>query len=161
MLNFNPDSQRQRHSLCVRDLERHAERRFASARSTTTPPTVTVPATASLAQRIATAKIGGVICNWQPVQADPLDYGNLAAFVCGMAASIDFTQTNGRVTFKFRQQSGLVPGVTDQTTFDNLKANGYNSYGAYADGDDQFTWYADGVVSATSSGPTATSTRSG
>jgi hypothetical protein len=148
MLNFNPDSSGNDIRFAFATWNGTQNGRYGfSAIDDDAAPTTTVPAVASLAQRIATAKVAGVICNWQPVQADPLDYGNLAAFVCGMAASIDFTQTNGRITFKFRQQSGLVPGVTDQTTFDNLKANGYNSYGAYADAGQNFVWYADGVVS--------------
>lgn len=154
LLNFNPDETGNNIRFAFAQWNATQNSRFAFiAIDDDDAPTVTVPATSSLAQRIKAAKIDGTNCNWQPPADDivnptaPVDYGSLAAFVAGSAASIDFTQTNGRVTFKFRQQSGLVPGVTDQTVFDNLKANGYNCYGAYADGEDNFIWYADGVVS--------------
>lgn len=155
MLNFNPDMSGNDIRFAFAQWTGAQNSRFCYvATDDDATPTNTVPATTSLAQRIKVANIQGVSCNWQPPSTDPvnpvlgINYGNLAAFVCGIAASIDFTQTNGRVTFKFRQSpAGLVPGVTDQTICDNLKANGYNFYGAYADGDAEFTYYADGVVS--------------
>lgn len=154
MLNFNPDDSGNDIRYDFAQWNGSKNGRFAYvAIDDDLAPTVSAPATSCLAQRIKAAKIGGANCNWQPPAnditnpTDPLDYGNLAAFVCGIAASIDYDQLNGRVVFKFRQQSGLVPGVTDQTIFDNLKDNGYNSYGAYGDGDGDFVWYADGVVS--------------
>ena len=73
------------------------------------------------------------------------DY-TLAAFVLGMIASIDFTQTNGRITASFKSQSGLVATVTDQTAYENLKANGYNAYGAFATANDQFTFFTPGSI---------------
>lgn len=110
-------------------------------------PTTTVPASASLAQQIATAGYDGTNVNWQQATlAGTNNYGDLAAFVMGTAASIDFSQTNGRTTFKFRQGS-VTPSVTDQVTFDNLVANGYNNYGAYAEGAQAWQWYANGIVS--------------
>lgn len=69
------------------------------------------------------------------------------AFVCGTAASIDFEALNGRITFAFRGQSGLVPDVTNATVANNLIANGYNFYGAYATANDQFRLFQKGVVS--------------
>lgn len=56
----------------------------------------------------------------------------LHAFVLGAIASIDFTQVEGRANLAFRQQSGLAPGVRDQTTAAQLITNGYSFYGAYA-----------------------------
>jgi hypothetical protein len=154
MLNFNPDVSGNDIRFAFATWNATQNDRYAfAAIDDDAAPTVTVPATSCLAKRIAGAGIDGVSCNWQPPSTDlvnptaAIDYGNLAAFVCGTAGSIDFDQLNGRVVFKFRQQSGLVPGVTDQTVFDNLKANGYNSYGAYGDADGSFIWYADGVVS--------------
>jgi hypothetical protein len=63
-----------------------------------------------------------------PVYLDP----NVAAFICGATASIDFTQTNGRITYAYKGQSGLATTVSDAATANNLIANGYNFYGAYA-----------------------------
>jgi hypothetical protein len=76
-------------------------------------------------------------------------YGELdkAAFVCGMAASIDFTEYNGRITFAFKGQSGLVPNVTDATIAQNLLSNGYNFYGAYAAPTEQFNLFQNGQIS--------------
>ncbi|CAN7374155.1 DUF3383 domain-containing protein [Bradyrhizobium sp. LjRoot220] len=154
MLNFNPDVSGNDIRFAFAQWNGTQNSRFAYvAIDDDAAPTVSTPAAACLAQRIAAAEIDGTVCNWQPPASDlvnptvAIDYGSLAAFVCGSAASIDFTQTDGRITFKFRKQSGLQVGVTDQTVFDNLVANGYNCYGAYADGDDTFTWYANGVVS--------------
>lgn len=73
------------------------------------------------------------------------DY-NVAAFVCGSAASIDFTEHNGRITFAFKAQSGLLPSVTDATVADNLTQNGYNFYGAYATATQQFNLFQSGQI---------------
>ena len=70
-----------------------------------------------------------------------------AAFVLGAIASIDFARTNGRITFAFKSQSGLLASVTDQTMAANLIANGYNFYGAYATANQGFTFFYPGLVS--------------
>lgn len=77
----------------------------------------------------------------------PTLQANLAAFLMGAVASIDFTETNGRATMAFKSQSGLVPDVTDATTAQTLIANGYNFYGNYATADDQFQFFYPGQVS--------------
>jgi hypothetical protein len=64
----------------------------------------------------------------------------------GYPASLDFTKTGGRHTAKFRTQAGLLPGVTDLTTAQNLAANGYNFYAAVATANQQFTYYRNGTV---------------
>lgn len=69
------------------------------------------------------------------------------AFICGAAASINFEALNGRITFAFKGQSGLVPDVTTATAATNLTANGYNFYGVYATANDQFRLFQTGVVS--------------
>lgn len=71
---------------------------------------------------------------------------NHAAFVLGTIASIDFTRTNGRITFAFRRQSGLTYSVTDQTTGDILIANGYSFYGNYATASQIFQFFYPGSV---------------
>jgi hypothetical protein len=70
-----------------------------------------------------------------------------AAFICGTAASINFLQTQGRITFDFKRQAGLVVDVTDATIAQNLLANGYNFYGNYATANDQFQWLQNGQIS--------------
>ena len=68
----------------------------------------------------------------------------LAAFVLGTVASIDFSQTNGRITAAFKSQSGFTPTVTDQQIAANLLANGYSFYGSYATANQQFNFLYDG-----------------
>lgn len=85
-------------------------------------PTTTVPATTSMGYVLAQANSSGTA----------LVYGadlTKAAFICGIAASLDWGRKNGRKNFAYLSQSGLVPDVTDITTATNLEANGYNYYG--------------------------------
>lgn len=71
----------------------------------------------------------------------------LAAFTLGYMASLDFARTNGRTTFAYRSQGGLVAGVTDPTVADTLIANGYNFYGNYATSQQSYTFIQPGQVS--------------
>ena len=72
----------------------------------------------------------------------------LAAALClGWMASIDFDATNGRTNLCFRRSGLVTPAVTDATTAATLRANGYNFYGAYANGLGRFQWLEDGHVS--------------
>lgn len=105
-----------------------------------TTPTVTVPATTSLGQRILTAELSGTYLVYAP------DFKQ-AVFSAGIAASLDFTATNGRATWAFRRQAGLVATVTNETVANNLLANGYNFFGAYAGREDTDTFIYDGHVS--------------
>lgn len=75
-------------------------------------------------------------------------YGGLdkAAFVCGTIASIDFTERQGRITLKFKGQSGLKADVTDATIAQNLEKNGYNYYGAWATANDRFLFFSPGQI---------------
>jgi len=70
-----------------------------------------------------------------------------AVFTLGMIASIDFSQTNGRITAAFKHQSGFVPSVQSKQVADNLRANGYSFYGSWATANDQFNGLSDGQVS--------------
>lgn len=104
---------------------------------------VTPDTTSALAQIIAAGYSGtcGIYCD--PI-ADPT--GIAPAFVCGAAASIDFSATNGRITFDFKYQSGVPVSVTDASVAANLKSNGYNYVGAYATANQGFTWFGPGSV---------------
>lgn len=75
-----------------------------------------------------------------------LTAGQKAAFICGMVASIDFNETQGRITLAYKGQAGLVADVTDATVAQNLKLNGYNFYGAYATAAQQFTFLQPGSM---------------
>jgi len=74
-----------------------------------------------------------------------LDYTK-AAFVCGITASIDYTQIQGATAFAFRMQSGLIPDVTDPTVAANLEENDYNYYGAWATANQGFEFLYPGSV---------------
>lgn len=73
--------------------------------------------------------------------------GSLAAFICGTTASIDFTETAGRITYAYKGNSQLTPQITDATVADNLKGNGYNFYAAYATAAQGFQMLQPGLVS--------------
>lgn len=105
--------------------------------------TTTVPATASIGYIVNSLGYSGSFIIYEATDL------NLAAFVCGAIASIDFEETNGRATLAFRRQAGLMPSVTDGTVAANLLLNHYNFYGAYATANDQFVWLYDGKVSGT------------
>lgn len=111
-------------------------------------PTVSLPATGSLGYILTNNSDSGTCLLWGP------SFQNLAAFVCGTAASIDFTQRKGRISFAYKMQAGLVAGVTDPTSALNLggnpqasdRGNGYNFYGAYANANQNFVWFQRGFV---------------
>ena len=75
------------------------------------------------------------------------DLNLVAAFVCGSAASIDFTAVNNRPTFAFKKQSGLAPSVMSATIAQNIIDNGANFYGRYGTKNEDFTWLYPGQVS--------------
>jgi hypothetical protein len=96
-------------------------------------------ASASFGAQVAAAEYNGVVAVWNPS-------GDVAAFVCGLTASIDFSETQGRVTYAYKGQAGLSADVTDATIANNLVANGYNFYGAYATANQQFTMLQPGQI---------------
>lgn len=66
---------------------------------------------------------------------------NVAIFAAGAIGSINFLQTNGRDTLAFLQQAGLIPTCANGQTAQNLIANGYSFYGAYATRNQGFTFF--------------------
>jgi hypothetical protein len=103
-------------------------------------PTTTVPATASLGQVLAGNGDSGSFLVYEPTGV------NIAAFVCGAAAAINFDETNGRITFAYKWQDGLTAAVSDATTAQNLLDNGYNFGGAYGAANQNFVWLQNGQV---------------
>jgi len=108
---------------------------------------------AGLGASLQTDDLSGTVLNWASDTTDALD---LATFFMGATASIDFTETNGRITFAFKSQTGLVPTVTDETSFVNLAGNpqvagsfgnGYNCYAAIATANANFQQYQRGTIS--------------
>jgi hypothetical protein len=93
----------------------------------------------SLGAQVAALEYDGVM----PVY--DLD-GTIAAFICGTAASIDFEQPQGRITFAYKGQAGLVPAVTSEIAYANLLSNSYNCYARFATANDNFTNLQPGSV---------------
>ena len=72
---------------------------------------------------------------------------NISAFVMGATASINYTVVNGRITYAFKQQSGLAYTVNTDEDADGLLSNGYNFYGNYATNNANYRLYQDSTVS--------------
>lgn len=90
----------------------------------------------SFGARVKAANMDGIFPIYEPATDD--GNGRKAAFVCGTTGSIDFTAVQGRITYAYKGQAGLVADITDATVANNLIANGYNFYGAYATANDRF-----------------------
>jgi len=75
-------------------------------------------------------------------------YGNYLYSVTALAysASVDFSRTNGRVSFKFRAFPGIAPNVSDLATAQALKSNGYNFYGSYSLNKTMKQYASDGAI---------------
>lgn len=69
-----------------------------------------------------------------------------AIFLLGAIGSINFQQTNGRITAAFKSQGGLPVGVYDETASDNLLANGYSFYGQYNEVNNLFNFLYNGQM---------------
>lgn len=76
-------------------------------------------------------------------------YGTLehAALCAGYAASLNFSELNGRTTMDFRSTSTLAPSVTDVDDANALESNGYAYYGAFATANDRFIFLRNSIVS--------------
>lgn len=103
-------------------------------------PTESNNASASFGAIVKAANMDGVVVIYDPTG------GTLAAFNLGATASIDPTEIAGNTSFAYLSQPGITPTVTDATTADNLIANGYNFYGAYATANQAFQFYQTGFM---------------
>jgi hypothetical protein len=141
-LNFNPDASGNSTKLAFAAWVATTNSRYIYlAGDNDVTPTLSTNAPTSLAQLVETANYSGVCAIYDP------SFYPIAAFVAGTAASIDFNEPNGRITFAYKSQGGLVASVTDLVVADNLLANGYNFYGAYATATTQFVFFQNGSVS--------------
>lgn len=112
-----------------------------------TSPTTTLPATSSLGYLLDQNGNSGTCLIWD-------EDATFAAFVCGAAASINFDETNGRIDFAYKSQSGLTGNVTSADVALNLagppmsanRGNGYNFYGAYGAANQGYIWLQRGFV---------------
>jgi Protein of unknown function (DUF3383) len=107
------------------------------------------PSGASFGAQVIAAAYNGVV----PIY--DLTSGTKAAAVMGWIASIDFTETNGRITFAFKGQAGLVPDVTNAAIADalagpppygNNQGNGYNFYASFGTAAEIFQWFMPGSM---------------
>lgn len=98
--------------------------------------------TTSLGDILETGSYSGTALVYAPV-----NLAQAAAFICGAIASIDFTQTQGRITFAGKGQSGLGPDVTSKIVASALEGNFYSYYGAFSTANDAFTFLYPGFVS--------------
>jgi hypothetical protein len=72
---------------------------------------------------------------------------DLAVFVQGFVASVDFDITDGRATAAFRRQAGLKATIGNQEDFDTLISNRYNFYGVYANATNNWIFLFNGNLS--------------
>ena len=103
-------------------------------------PTQSTDAAASLGQILIGNGNSGTAPIYEPTNL------HHAAFIMGLVASIDYNEVNGNASAGFKNQSGLVPGVTNQTVMNNLIANGYNSYVAVANANNNWQYLYPGSV---------------
>ena len=94
--------------------------------------------TADIASQIEAAEYG----------ANNLVYDNVnvAAFVLGCAASINWERFQGVINFAFKHIDGLAPTVTDETTAALLDAKGVSYIGKFATRNDNFTFFYQGKM---------------
>lgn len=110
--------------------------------------------TTALGPVLAATNTGGVFpISGDPAQATALGVSlaslllPVASFTMGAVASTDFGRLNGRITLDAKSQASLVATVTNQTTYANLLANGYNVYGAFGTANAGFTFLNPGSIS--------------
>lgn len=70
-----------------------------------------------------------------------------AALCAGYAASLNFSELNGRTTMDFRSTSTLAPSVTDVDEANELDSAGVAYYGAFATANDRFIFLRNSIVS--------------
>lgn len=142
---FDPDASGDDNKLLFTEWTNAQNKAFAYVGwDTSVTPTTTNPAPTSYGAVVADAEYNGTIVLWVP---DAETGAEKATFVCSIGACLDFEQLNGRATYAFRRQSGLVADVTDGDVAENLIANGYNFYGVYGSRADEFSFIYPGTIS--------------
>lgn len=101
------------------------------------------PSTAVAA--INAAAYSGIAMIYEDPNVDTVG-GELAAFLMGSIASIDFGRLHGRVTMKFRSQAGLAPQIFSASAATYLAGYGLNFYGDYTTANEAFTFFANGGI---------------
>ncbi len=95
------------------------------------------------------AKYNGIMCIGGDPAAGTLSVLclNIAAFVQGMIASINYGATNGRITLAGKSanaSASVLPACSNIQTYQNLLANGYSSYVAFAARNQGFVFFSNG-----------------
>lgn len=110
---------------------------------TDTTPTTSYPATNSLGYLLSATQLNlsGTVLVY-----DPTNEG-VAAFVCGLVASVDFTETNGNINPAYKTQTGLAATVTNQSVLNYLQQNGYNCIVASSTAAQGFVFFYNGQIS--------------
>ena len=107
-------------------------------------PTVSPNAPTSVGRILNTNLTSGTV----PISSPNVTNGrNLAMFLMGTIAAIDFNRLNGRKTLAFRGQTGIVPDITSGLVAANLESNFYNYYGIWTTANDLFRFLYPGLVS--------------
>lgn len=118
-------------------------RRYFYAGYDTDVNALTEGSTATWLAAVIAANEDGTIGIWAQNDAE----GALeAAAVLSWAASLNFTQKGGRMTLADRTFSGLTPTVTTGNAYDALMANGYNCYGLFANGAEEWQVFRLGTI---------------
>jgi hypothetical protein len=83
------------------------------------------------------------------ISATSINYGsfNLAAFVMGVIASINYDTQSGALTLAFKAQSGQPITCDNDSDFEALTGKGFNVYGRDSSANNVFTGYQKGSVS--------------
>jgi len=113
-------------------------RYFYSMHDSSADALVANSSTAFVPTQVTPAGYAGVF----PVYGDYLDAVTALAY----AGSINFDQTAGRVSYKFRAFSGVTPKVTNLAAANALESNGYNYYGSYGLNKTLKDYAADGSI---------------
>jgi hypothetical protein len=139
MTAFEPDTD---DKLAFAQWVQTTQQRYAYVAWDTDVTVLEGDAPASFGAQVAAVEMDGI----EPIieSADDDGSGRVAAFVLGTVGCIDYNRTNGRITFAFKGQAGLVPFITDETAYNNMLANGYNGYCDFATSADQFRNYMPG-----------------
>lgn len=106
-------------------------------------PTASSSASACLAAKVLAADYSGTCLIWAPTWAKACEK---AVFIGSCAASVDWTQSRGKIALAYKHQTGLAADVVDLTTATNLEANGYNYYGIWSTANDDFRGVAPGSI---------------
>ena len=105
----------------------------------TADPTLLVQgSTTSIADKIKTAEYGATALVY--------DNSNVAVFVLGSIASVDWERYQGTINYAFKRVDGVAATVTDQTDADLLLAKGVSFMGNFATRNDDFTFLYDAKI---------------